>query len=569
MAWRLVATVLGREERFPLLEGDNLVGSGDACGVRLAHPSVSRQHAVVRVEGDRLWVKDVGSRNGSRLAGRSLAGPAAVAPGDALVFGTVEARVVEVADEDLVVGVPLPDGRPRVAELPAASLTTAAPSLLDGLVEQHLPALVARLEAAESEAAVAHAVGETLVRALPSPGVEIVRATPAGEAVLFTSGRTRDAPAEDAFVRDCGRLRLTVRFRRAATAARFAPVLELAAAALRLGLAAQRRGGPPVPASAGRAPAAVPDPPTLSPAVRAIYREAERVALGTVSVLIRGESGTGKEVLARYVHRASARADGPLVTLNCAALPADLLEAELFGVEKGVATGVDGRPGRFESADGGTLFLDEIGDMSPRTQARILRVLQEGEVFRLGGQRPRPARVRVISATNRDLDRLLDDGRFRSDLYHRIADWVVELPPLRERRADIPQLAAHFLAVAAAERGIRPAGVSRAALELLAGYHWPGNIRQLQREMARVALFLADGELLESARLQPAIRTAGAAATGGGPPTLQETLDGVEREAIRRALEATGGDVPAASRRLGVGRSTLYRRMAALGLTAG
>jgi len=566
MAWRLVATVLGREELFPLLEGDNLVGSGDACGVRLAHPSVSRRHAVVRVEGDRLWVEDVGSRNGSRLAGRSLAGPAAVAPGDALAFGTVEARVVEVADEDLVVGVPLPGSRPRDAGVPAANLTTAAPSLLDGLVEQHLPALIARLEAAESEVAVAHAVGETLVRALPSPIVEIVRATSSGEAVLFTSGRTPDAPQEDAFVRDCGRLRLSVRFRRAATAARLGPVLELAAAALRLGLAAQRRGGSAAPPRAVRPPAPVPDPPTLSPAVRSLYREAERIAVGTVSVLIRGESGTGKEVLARYIHSASARAEGPLVTLNCAALPVDLLEAELFGVEKGVATGVDGRPGRFESADGGTLFLDEIGDMSPQTQARILRVLQEGEVYRLGGQHPRPASVRVISATNRDLERLLDDGRFRSDLYHRIADWVVELPPLRERRADIPQLAAHFLAAAAAEQGIRPAGISRAALDLLARYHWPGNIRQLQREMARAALFLADGELLESARLQPAIRGAGDAAEGGRPATLRETLDGVEREAIRLALEATGGDIPATARRLGVGRSTLYRRMAALGL---
>jgi DNA-binding NtrC family response regulator len=566
MAWRLVASVLGRDERFLLVEGDNLVGSGDSCGVRLTHPSVSRRHAVLRMEGDRFTVEDVGSRNGSRLAGRALSGVAPCTAGDLLSFGTVQARLIEVAEDDLVVGVPLAGSKSMSPETPAPNLTTAAPSLLAGLVEHHLPMLLSRLETAGSEIEVAQAVGEALARALPAPRVDIVRLSAAGDAVLFTAGPTSESGIDEAFERDCGALRLSVHFRRASTASRLAPILELAAAVLRLGLAAQRPRRRAVPRTDPGAAVPLPDPPTLVPAVRAIYREAERIARGTISVLIRGESGTGKEVLARYLHCASARAAGPLVTLNCAALPVDLLEAELFGVERGVATGVDSRPGMFEMADGGTLFLDEIGDMSLETQARILRVLQEGEVYRLGGQRPHPARVRVISATNRDLERMLGDDLFRSDLYHRIADWVVELPPLRERRLDIPQLAAYFLAQAAAEQGVHPAGISRAAVELLTGYHWPGNIRQLQREMARAALFLADGELLESARLQPVIRSAGAATTAGGG--LRDTLERVERETIQLALEASGGDVVATARRLGVGRSTLYRRMAALGLDA-
>jgi transcriptional regulator with PAS, ATPase and Fis domain len=268
-------------------------------------------------------------------------------------------------------------------------------------------------------------------------------------------------------------------------------------------------------------------------------------------------------LLARYLHAASDRADRPLVTLNCAALPRDLLESELFGVERGVATGVDARAGKFESAHGSTLFLDEIGDMAPETQARILRVLAEGEVYRIGGHEARPADVRVISATNRDLPAMLDSGAFRTDLYHRIADWVVEVPPLRERGADIPNLAAHFLGRACAARGVRAAGISRAALAALAAYDWPGNIRQLEKEMGRAALFLDDGELLETSQLQEEIVSG---APAGDGDDLKGALERAERSHVERVLAACGGDVPAAAERLGVGVSTLYRRMKALSI---
>jgi transcriptional regulator with PAS, ATPase and Fis domain len=300
------------------------------------------------------------------------------------------------------------------------------------------------------------------------------------------------------------------------------------------------------------------------PEVREVYARAARVAASRVSVLIRGESGTGKELLARYLHAASDRADAPLVTLNCAALPRDLLEAELFGVERGVATGVEARAGRFEAAHGGTLFLDEIGDMALETQARILRVLAEGEVYRVGGHQARPAQVRVISATNRDLDAMLADGRFRRDLYHRIADWVVDLPPLRARRADIPNLAAHFLAHAAAERGVHAAGISRAAITALEAHDWPGNVRQLEKEIGRAALFLEDGELLEASQLQPEIN---AAVGERGGDTLKSVLERTEKAHVASVLAACSGDVPAAAERLGIGVSTLYRRLKALGIS--
>jgi DNA-binding NtrC family response regulator len=299
--------------------------------------------------------------------------------------------------------------------------------------------------------------------------------------------------------------------------------------------------------------------------LRAVLEMIGRVAPSDSPVLITGESGTGKEVLARYVHEASTRSTGPFVALNCAALPRDLLEAELFGIERGVATGVEARAGRFELAHGGTLFLDEIGDMSLETQAKLLRVLQERTVHRLGGVGARPADARIVAATNRDMRGLLAERLFREDLFFRIATWTAELPPLRRRRADIPNLAAYFLAREGARSGVRVAGVSEAALERLVGHEWPGNVRQLENEMARAVLFLSDGELLDSSRLSPGLR-ASPPASGRRTGTLEDVLAGVERDEIGNALAACGQDVGKAAERLGLGRSTLYRRMRELGL---
>ena len=270
--------------------------------------------------------------------------------------------------------------------------------------------------------------------------------------------------------------------------------------------------------------------------------------------------------MARFLHRASGKADSPFVAINCAALPRDLLEMELFGIEHAVATGVDARAGKFELAHAGTLFLDEIGDMALETQAKILRVLQEGELFRIGGREPRAAKPRVLAATHRDVETMIREGSFRRDLYYRLAGWVVRLPALRERLVDLPNLAARFLAEEAANLRRDLPGISVSAMDALMAYHWPGNIRELRHEIGRAALFLDDGELLDSTRLGQELQKGG---PKGQDASLKERLEQFERSEILRAIDRVDGDVPQAAVDLGVGRSTLYRRMKALGLQAG
>ncbi|MEO1367956.1 MAG: sigma 54-interacting transcriptional regulator, partial [Acidobacteriota bacterium] len=407
--------------------------------------------------------------------------------------------------------------------------------------------------------AVVQAAGRAILQGFPCRTVDVRLDGPgeALESVLFRGGDDIDdfdAPA--AVEVRCRGLRLRVTFLPGFNGAAVEPVMSTV---LRLAALAWR------PAAAEPGPAGEdveappPEPVTVDPSVRRLYDDARRVARGDVGVLILGESGTGKEVLARFIHGASRRRGGPWVALNCAALPEDLLEAELFGIERGVATGVEARAGTFELADGGTLFLDEIGDMAPAIQAKLLRVLQEGEVYRLGGRAARPARVRVISATNQDLRRAIDGGTFRLDLFHRIADCTFRLPPLRERRADLANLATHFLVRKASEAGVRTRGPSKAALECLLRHPWPGNIRQLEREMARAALFLEDGELLQTRHLQPEIRGPGPGSGSDG--SLKEQLDSFERGVIVEALARHGGQARAAAEALGVSRTTFYRRL--------
>jgi transcriptional regulator with PAS, ATPase and Fis domain len=404
----------------------------------------------------------------------------------------------------------------------------------------------------------AQEVGGALFRTLPCLGVEVASRQ---DGVLFHARRDTETAIEShlAEAHDT-RFTLKVRFLSPTQARAYGPLLESGALLIHLAGTPESAPAERRECRAGLPP--LPEPATLVPRVGQIYADAVKIAQGDVGVLICGESGTGKEVLARFLHAASPRAAKPFVALNCAALPRDLLESELFGIESGVATGVESRPGKFEMADGGTLFLDEIGDMALETQSRILRVLQEGEVYRLGGQKPRSADVRVVAATHRDIDRMMSEESFRSDLYHRIADWTVELPPLRERRADISNLAAFFLDQETRRRGVAAEGISRGALELLENYPWPGNVRQLEREMARVALFLEGGDLLESSHLREAIRQA---TPGGGPLSLKERLEKVERSEIVQALSLRQS-VTEAAKELRLGVSTLYRRMRELGI---
>ena len=256
-----------------------------------------------------------------------------------------------------------------------------------------------------------------------------------------------------------------------------------------------------------------------SPAWRQVLTQATQVAATETTALLLGESGTGKEVVARFIHRASPRKNGPFVALNCAALPEHLLEAELFGYERGAFTGaVNSKPGQLEQASGGTLFLDEVGEMSLPAQAKFLRVLQEREFQRLGGTRVLKTDTRIVAATNRDLQKAIQLGQFREDLFYRLNVFAIQLPPLRERREDVLALSEAFLGEIGRSIGRPPAGISRDARDRLIEYHWPGNVRELRNILERAAI-LCEGGLITTAHLTltpPASRAADRQAGASG-----------------------------------------------------
>ena len=284
------------------------------------------------------------------------------------------------------------------------------------------------------------------------------------------------------------------------------------------------------------------------------------VAPSDATVLIHGESGTGKELVARALHASSARSDKPLVTLNCAALNESLLESELFGHEKGAFTGADKRrEGRFVEADGGTLFLDEIGDISPLMQVRLLRAIQEREVQRVGSNQTLAVDVRLIAATHRDLAEEVSAGRFRQDLYYRLNVVTIEMPPLRQRRADIPSLAHYFLQRYGERNRKTVQGFTPQAMDLLIHYDWPGNIRELENAVER-AVVLLTGEYISERELPLAITGTPVNACSSSDDVIQPLVE-VEKEVILAALEKTGGNKTEAARQLGITRKTLLAKL--------
>jgi two-component system nitrogen regulation response regulator NtrX len=299
-----------------------------------------------------------------------------------------------------------------------------------------------------------------------------------------------------------------------------------------------------------------------SPAFLQVIEQATLAARSDARVLLIGESGTGKELIAAHIHRESPFSNGAFVKVNCAAIPNDLIESELFGHEKGSFTGATAlRRGKFELADGGTLFLDEVGDLHANSQAKLLRVLQEGEFHRVGGERPIQVQVRVLSATNRDLTEMVGQGKFREDLYYRLSVMPLRVPSLRERPSDIPAIAAYFLEEFCGRNNFRPKRVALEVFELLSTYHWPGNVRELRNIVERMAI-LSPSETIEPGIVPLEIRVApGVAAPKSA---LHEARDTAERDQILKALEAAAWNVSQAARALGMERTNLHKRMRAL-----
>ncbi len=338
----------------------------------------------------------------------------------------------------------------------------------------------------------------------------------------------------------------------------------------------------------GAPPAALLAPEIIgqAPALQEVFRAIGRLSQSHATVLINGESGTGKELVARALHRHSPRKDGPFVALNTAAIPRDLLESELFGHEKGAFTGANTqRRGRFEEAAGGTLFLDEIGDMPAELQTRLLRVLSDGQFYRVGGHQPIRANVRVITATHQNLEERVKDGLFREDLFHRLNVIRLRLPPLRERREDIPALARSFLANSAQQLGVDPKRMPQETLGFLEGAPWPGNVRQLEN-LCHWLTVMAPGQTIEiddlPAEMRETPQTAVVADWQAQLAAVADTLltreqgavwdklsKSFEATLIRRALAATGGKRIEAAQLLGIGRNTITRKIQDLELDGG
>jgi len=305
-----------------------------------------------------------------------------------------------------------------------------------------------------------------------------------------------------------------------------------------------------------------------SKAIRMLREQILSAAPSNGRVLIRGESGTGKELIARAIHRHSARRDKPFVVVNCAAIPEELIESELFGHERGAFTGATAqRRGKFELADGATIFLDEVGDMSLKTQAKVLRVLQEQTFERVGGSESLTVDVRVIAASNKDLLEEIRRGAFREDLYYRLSVIPFEVPPLRERREDIPILARYFLQSFCREHGKPDKDLSPEAMQLLVDYHWPGNVRELRNVIERMVIMVA-AKTIQPFDLLPSLRGGGARREVWPTPdgTLREARSRFEREFILRRLEENQWNVTRTAERLGIERSNLHRKMRAYGI---
>ncbi len=524
-------------------------GRSRAATVMVDHDSVSRLHARIRRRGDDIEVEDLGSRNGTKVDGAKISQVTALSRGGEVSVGPATA----------ILGAWAPaTQRGRVVDLEAFEVRLGAE--LDRVVRYHRRAAVVAMTISGDEGVVDTLA--TLVRPM-----DLLAEIGGKQFALLAPelSRLEIEQSMQRFVEEARAVGTDVRVGIA-----MAPEDGLGADSL---IEASRSA-----LRKARAPGAIVHAPPVTPtdsadlvvvdvAMKHVYATVERIAEASLTVLIFGETGVGKELVTEALHRASPRRDKALVKLNCASLPESLLESELFGYERGAFTGAERRKvGFFEAADGGTLFLDEIGEMPLALQAKLLRVLERKTITRVGGTQEISVDVRVVCATHRDLDAEVRAGRFREDLYFRIAGFTVFVPPLRDRKADLLPLAEYFVRKAAVESGIAPPRLDEPARATLLRHDWPGNVRELRNAMER-AIVLQGSGVIGVEHLPERLRvSAPAPAPAAGEGKIRQQLAEIERTAIVEALDATGGNQTHAAQRLGVSRRTLIYKMEKFGL---
>ena len=529
---------------IPIAEKVELVfGRHASCSVVIDNDGVSRRHARLTRQRNQLTLEDLGSRNGTVVNGATITAPRRLQPGDIVGIGpasvviatsSVARRARQVAsatelDERLEAEV----DRAARYRRPLGLVMLRLEGPTDRVIA-HVDALLRQMRRMDI---VAEYGTDELALVLPEAGPEAVavvtkRVTNVGEGVTAAAGYAT-FPDDGAQVGE---------------------LVSIARERLR-GARTHKRGRT-------AAPEGDDDVIVLDPLMKHVFQLAQRAAQSPITVLIAGETGAGKEVVAAALHRLGPRAKGPYVKLHCAALPDTLVEAELFGHEKGAFTGATmQKVGYFEAAAGGTLFLDEIGELPLSMQVKLLRVIEHRKLVRLGGTQEIAVDVRLVCATNRDLEVEVARGRFRADLYFRISAFVIPVPPLRDRRSEIGPLAARFARELSAELGDRIAAIGPEALEALQVHDWPGNIRELRNVIER-AVVLSGGAKIELHHLPDRLREQ---AAGGAPLErpfdVRQRVADVERGAVVAALEATAGNQTQAARKLGISRFALIRLM--------
>jgi two-component system response regulator AtoC len=556
----LVIHVEGEESSSSVIDvpegGEVTIGRSRGATVVVDHEKVSRLHARFRRYGDRLDLEDLESRNGTRVNGERIEGQRTLAPGDEIAIGSATifvgiasptVRRTRVADADafearleaeldhahryrhrVALAALQFNGDAAVVEAMARSIRIM--DLAGDFGGDQFALLLPRLAHDEAEAAIRRLIDEArLLRADIRAGI----------AIAPEDGRTADELLE--------------RARAALRQARTPGALVMAA-----------KAGPPQARGEG-------DIVVAAPAMRRIYALVDRIADSSLSVLILGETGVGKEVVAEAIHARSGRRAGPIVKINCASLPENLLESELFGHERGAFTGADRRKiGFFEAASGGSIFLDEIGEMAPALQAKMLRVLERKVITRVGGTDEIPVDVRIIAATHRDVEAEVRAGRFREDLYFRLAGFTLAVPPLRDRVEDIVPLAQYFARRVAEEVGQPAPQLSDDAQLALRSHDWPGNVRELRNALER-AVVVQTGGTITAEDLPDRVCDAGRRARpqlpdGSIRDHLRDQLADLERAAIVEALEHFGGNQTRTAQRLGISRRALIYKMERLGL---